>query len=119
MNIGYYAASQGTDDYPHSSNCTEGAYLLKLDIYQRFQYQYAGKAVKLTDYTVGSSHDIQQWTFDYHNKNMNESGILKVRFCAFFKNLIEFDFELNGICVEDGQGKDVVINWHFEDFGSG
>jgi len=119
VNIGYYAASQGTDAYPDSSNCAEGAYLLKPDRYQRFQYQYAGKAVKLTDYTVGSSHDIQQWTFDYHNKNMNESGILKVRFSPYFKNLIEFDFELNGIGVEDGQGKDVVINWHFEDFDSG
>jgi len=27
------------------------------------------------------------------------------------KELIEFDVELNGIPIEDGKGKDIIVNW--------
>jgi hypothetical protein len=33
--------------------------------------------------------------------------------------LIGFEFELNGIGIDDGIGKDVMINWKFDDFEDG
>lgn len=50
---------------------------------------------------------------------MTESGILRVTFNPYFSDLIQFDFELNGISIFDGVGKDVMINWKFDDFDSG
>ena len=41
---------------------------------------------------------------------------MKVRFSEYFDNLIQIDVELNGIDIEDNKGKDVTVNWHFEDF---
>jgi len=32
---------------------------------------------------------------------------------------IKFDLELNGINIKDGIGKDVTINWKFDDFEDG
>ena len=33
--------------------------------------------------------------------------------------LIAFELELNGISIEDNWGKDVIINWKFDDFDEG
>jgi hypothetical protein len=33
--------------------------------------------------------------------------------------IIKFDLELNGISIDDGIGKDVTINWKFDDFEDG
>lgn len=33
--------------------------------------------------------------------------------------IIKFDLELNGISIDDGIGKDVTINWKFDDFDDG
>lgn len=118
VNIGFYASSNGSDDYK-GSNSPGGAYLLKPARHQEFQYQYAQRSVKLLDYQHSAAVDVHQWTFDFHNKNLSESGILKVTFSPYFSELIQFDFELNGISIYDGVGKDVTINWKFDDFEDG
>jgi len=40
LSLGYYAASQGKDDYPDSDNNPEGAYLLKPDRFQSYQIPF-------------------------------------------------------------------------------
>lgn len=43
---------------------------------------------------------------------------MKVQFSPFFDNLIQVNVELNSIDILDDQGKDVVVNVHFDDFQS-
>lgn len=44
-------------------------------------------------------------------------AVIKVRESSYFKDLIEFEVELNGIPVlGDQQGKDITVNWEFLDF---
>ena len=45
-----------------------------------------------------------------------ESGIIRVIFTPFDKGLVTFEVELNGIDVKDGYGKEVNVNWKFDDF---
>lgn len=40
-------------------------------------------------------------------------------FSPYFSDLIKFDLELNGISIDDKVGKDVTINWKFDDFEDG
>jgi hypothetical protein len=40
---------------------------------------------------------------------------LKVRFSETFKEIIEFDVELNAVPVQDDQGKDVIVTWKMYD----
>jgi hypothetical protein len=40
-------------------------------------------------------------------------------FSPYFSDVISFEFELNGISIDDGVGKDVAINWKFDDFEDG
>ncbi len=40
LSLGYYAASQGKDDYKDSNNDPEGAYLFKPDRWQRNQIPF-------------------------------------------------------------------------------
>ncbi len=47
---------------------------------------------------------------------MGQYALVKVRFSENFDNLIQIDVELNGIDIEDNKGKDVTVNWHFDDF---
>ncbi len=47
---------------------------------------------------------------------MGQYALVKVRFSEHFDNLIQIDVELNGIDIEDNKGKDVTLNWHFDDF---
>lgn len=119
VNIGFYASSNGTDKYVNGSNSADGAYLFKPARYQEFQYQYAQRSVKLIDHQYSQATDVHQWTFDFHNKNLTESGILKVSFSPYFSDLIQFDFELNGISIYDNVGKNVILNWKFDDFEDG
>lgn len=73
----------------------------------------------MLDYQYSQATDVYQWTFDFHNSNLTESGILRVTFSPYFSDLIQFDFELNGISIFDKIGKDVMINWKFYDFEDG
>ena len=41
---------------------------------------------------------------------------MKVLFSPFYDNLVIVNLELNSIDINDGQGKDVTVNWHFDDF---
>jgi len=58
VNVGFYAASSGHDDYKDGSNCPGGAYLFKPARYQEFQYQYGQRTVKLIDHQHSDSLDI-------------------------------------------------------------
>jgi hypothetical protein len=100
VNIGFYAASDGKDKY-NGSNSPGGAYLFKPARNAEYQYQYAQRTVKLIDQQHSSALDITQWTFDFHNKNYTESGILKVVYSPYFEDLIKFEFELNGVNIHD------------------
>lgn len=44
---------------------------------------------------------------------------MKVLHSPHFNDVISFEFELNGISIDDGIGKDVMINWKFDDFEDG
>ena len=45
-----------------------------------------------------------------------ESGILRVIFSPKMGDYIGVELELNGVRLEDGHGKDVNINFAFDDF---
>ena len=51
--------------------------------------------------------------------NKSESAILRVTYQPRHSEVIKFDLELNGISIDDGIGKDVTINWKFDDFEDG
>lgn len=119
VNLGFYAASDGQDNYTEGSNSAGGAYLFKPSRYEQYQFQYAQRAVKKLDYQYSAATDTHQWTFDFHNKNKSESAILRVLYYPRLSEVIHFDLELNGISIDDGIGKDVTINWKFDDFEDG
>lgn len=54
---------------------------------------------------------LEQWTFLFDDKDKNEKAVLRVRFSEMFKDIIEFDVELNPIPISDGRGKDVTVNF--------
>lgn len=119
VNIGYYAASDGKDNYTNGSNSPAGAYLLKPKRHQEFQYQYSQRRIKECDYQHNNALDLHQWTFDFHNANYSESAMLRVTYEPKHSETIQFDLELNGINIADDVGKDVIINWKFDDFEDG
>lgn len=59
------------------------------------------------------------WTFDFHNKNYSEAAILRVSYHAMHPEVITFELELNGVHIDDQVGKDVTINWKFDNFEDG
>lgn len=73
----------------------------------------------MLDYQYSEAIDLHQWTFDFHNKNYSESAILRVTYEPKHSEVIQFDLELNGVNIDDGVGKDVTINWKFDDFEDG
>lgn len=73
----------------------------------------------MTDYQYSQALDLHQWTFDFHNQNYSEAAILRVTYEPKHSERIEFDLELNGISIADGTGKDITINWKFDDFEDG
>ena len=73
----------------------------------------------MIDYQYCNITETQQWTFDFHNKNLSESALLRVTYKPRFSEIIKFDLELNGVNIDDGIGKDVAINWKFYDFEDG
>ena len=51
-----------------------------------------------------------------HAQLPGNSGIIRVVYSPKNEGIITFEVELNGINVDDGFGKDVNINWSFDDF---
>lgn len=112
----YYTASQGKDGYKDSSNCPEGAYLLKPDRYHRWQDRYSTCSLR----NVQGS-ELVQWEFICYKKTTTEpeSAVVRVRYFGSLSPFIEIDVELNGIPVENDQhGKDVTVVWKFHNFDS-
>lgn len=60
---------------------------------------------------------IEQWTIAVHDDTPagKELGLIKVRNSPHFKDLIEFEVELEAIPVADHRSKDVTVNWKFYD----
>lgn len=54
---------------------------------------------------------LEQWTFNFDDTATDERAVLRVRFSEHFKDMIEFDVELNPIPIADGRGKDVTVNF--------
>lgn len=62
VSLQWYAADQGHDNYNDSSNTCEGAYLLKPDRWQRWQYPYSRLDYQYD--TFNGTH-LKQWTFNF------------------------------------------------------
>lgn len=54
---------------------------------------------------------LEQWTLHFEDEKADERAVLRVRFSEFFKDMIEFDVELNPIPIHDQRGKDVTVNF--------
>jgi len=55
--------------------------------------------------------NIEQWTLTFDDPSTKEQALVKVRYSPFSPEIIEFDVELNSIPIDDGKGKDIVVNW--------
>lgn len=55
--------------------------------------------------------NIEQWTLTFDDPNTKEQALIKVRYSPFSPEIIEFNVELNSIPIDDGKGKDIVVNW--------
>ena len=118
INVGMYHADQGEDDYPDSDNCAEGAYLFKPSEFERWQYNFfnASQDTQVTK-KFFEGPVVNQWRFDLVNHDTKETGILYVNKHKFGLRPIEVELQLNGININDGRGKDSIMNFHFENFG--
>jgi hypothetical protein len=67
------------------------------------------------DVAYEAGKTLEQWTIRFINNTSNAFGLIKVRFSHTFSEMIEFEVELNGIPLEDKQGKDVTVNWRMYD----
>ena len=57
----------------------------------------------------------------FHNETTKEQAIVKVRFSPnYFKEIIEYEVELNSLPISNSSGKDVTVNWRlFDSFDVG
>jgi len=67
------------------------------------------------DVSYEQGKNIEQWTVKYSDPSSKQFGIIKLRYAKGNNDLIEFDVELNGVSVEDEQGKEVMMNWKMYD----
>lgn len=52
----------------------------------------------------------------FHNETTKEQAIVKVRFSPnYFKEIIEYEVELNSLPISNSSGKDVTVNWRLFD----
>lgn len=58
---------------------------------------------------------MEQWSIFFNNCTTQEKAILRVRYPKSQLDLIEFELELAPVPIDDGQGKDITLNWHFFD----
>ena len=54
-------------------------------------------------------------TIRFENQELEQFGLVKVRFSKYFKEIIEFQIELGPVPIKDNQGKSVTVNWKFFD----
>jgi hypothetical protein len=60
--------------------------------------------------------NIDQYTILFHNDTSKEQAIVNIRFSPkFFKEIIEFEVELNQLPISDSRGKDLTVNWKMYD----
>lgn len=60
---------------------------------------------------------IDQWTIKFTNSTNKQSANVRVRYSPLFDEFIEFDVTLSEVPIDDGVGKDVIVNWKmFDDF---
>lgn len=93
-----------------------GAYIFLPRWDDPLPHQY-GKAEHDVLFQKGSLVD--QWTITYDDSNGGppvagryEQAIVKVRFSETFREIIEFEVELNPVPVShDEQGKEVIVTW--------
>jgi len=80
-----------------------------------FQYPYSQLQDNLSSVFQGEVLTLYEFVFDIpvpDPENDSYKAVLRVSVSPYWKGLIEFNLELNGIPVmEDNQGKDVTINW--------
>ena len=67
------------------------------------------------DVAYEAGKTLEQWTVRFMDDKSKAFGIIKVRFSPAFEEMIEFEVELNGIPLDDKQGKDVTVNWRMYD----
>lgn len=67
------------------------------------------------DITYQAGQLVEQWSLFFKNEKTNERGILKVRHSPLWQDLVEFELETTSIPIDDGQGKDITINWKMLD----
>jgi hypothetical protein len=91
---------------------SEGAYTFRPEWYDQMPHPYSRLDEDIT-YQQGSL--VEQWTILYYNRTSKERAIVNVRYMPLFSEFIEFEVLLTPIPVEDGQGKDVTVNWSFYD----
>ena len=110
VTLKYYKARQVADDKNETlDGFAEGAYLL-LPTGPSVPYSKINPDVA---YEAGQT--LEQWTIRFMDDASKAFGIIKIRFSPAFKEMIEFEVELNGIPLDDKQGKDVTVNWKMYD----
>jgi hypothetical protein len=97
---------------------SEGAYTLRTETNNNDTFVLPPKSYSQLDTNVvfQDGLNIDQYTILFHNDTTNEQAIVKVRFSPrFFKEIIEYEVELNSISLQENKGKDVTVNWKMYD----
>lgn len=118
INLGYYTADSGHDGYDDSSNVPEGAYLMKPERGERYQHDYG----TYLNMTLHAESEYPGMVSTYvislasgTGKNLTRAAMIKVN---LINDLVEVTVETNGINVDDGKGKDLIVNFHFDDINA-
>lgn len=115
VNLGKYHADAGNDEYPDSSNCAEGAYLLKPAKDERFQYNFfPTNTSSIVENTQQTGSLLNQFSFTLHNAATDEHAEVLISHAPRFSHLIEVEVMLNGISIADGNGKDAMVNFQLD-----
>lgn len=67
------------------------------------------------DVAYEAGKTLEQWTIRFMDDATKAFALIKVRFSHTFQEMIEFEVELNGVPLDDKQGKDVTVNWRMYD----
>ena len=112
MRLAYYHADDGDDKLPDSSNAAEGAYLLKPEKGERRQLEFPGAKWSLSATELNG--DVDQYTMMLKNKTDATMAVVKMRFFPA-SGLVEADVTTLGIDYSDGVGKDIIVNFKFDE----
>lgn len=91
---------------------SEGIYTFMPEWFNQAPSQYSQLN---DDITYQSGQLVEQWSIFFKNCTTNEKAIMRVRFSPIWDDLIEFELETAPVPIEDGQGKDITINWKLFD----